>query len=261
MASHELIRDGYAWVGVSAQLIGVEGGPSDDSRCPRRFALKTWDSGALRHRSRTRATASRTTSSRRQARRCATPGGADAARRAARRARVIAAGESQSALPARAPTSTPSSRCDHVYDGFLVHSRERQSARRCRRTPQPADPRRRPSRMIRTDLDVPVLVFETETDALGHFPARQPDSATLPPVGARRLVPLRPGRPARAPPRTPALLFGTSAPVSSAVPPCGYQINRLPSHYVVSAAVNRIDRWVRDGTPPPTRHADHDRRR
>ena len=94
-------------------------------------------------------------------------------------------------------------------------------------------------------------MLETETDALGHFPARQADSSRYRLWELTGSAHFDQGGLSRAT-EDASLLAGVAARASTAVPPCGYEINRLPSHYVVTAAVNRIDRWVRDGTPPAT---------
>ena len=72
-----------------------------------------------------------------------------------------------------------------MYDGFLVHSRFGAGAP-LSDDPLPTIAPAQPTR-FRTDLDVPVLVLETETDLLGapisgtigYFPARQPDNPHL----------------------------------------------------------------------------------
>src|SRR5262249_43103288 len=90
---------------------------------------------------------------------------------------VIAAGESQSAfrmvtyINAVHPLA-------HIYDGFLVHSRGGEGyGAALSEAPQPeiAVP---DTAKIRSDLDVPVLTFETEGDLIvfGFGRARQPDT-------------------------------------------------------------------------------------
>src|SRR5262245_18297249 len=66
-----------------------------------------------------------------------------------------------------------------VYDGYLVHSRG-DSGAPLSQDPLPAIPAPEPT-LLRTDLTVPVLTFQTETDmtALGFFPARQDDGKYL----------------------------------------------------------------------------------
>ena len=92
--------------------------------------------------------------------------------------RVIAIGESQSAfrmvtyVNAIQPT-------ERAFDGFLVHSRGGGAA------PLAQDPQPEitapEGTIIRTDLDVPVLVLQTETDLtlLESVPARQPDTELI----------------------------------------------------------------------------------
>ena len=170
-AHTELIREGYAWVGVSAQKLGVDGGVALVPVAS--LPLKTVDParyGSLRH-----------------------PGDSfsydifsqagEAIRHPSgpsplgdlRVKRVIAAGESQSAfrmvtyINAIHPLA-------HVFDGYFVHSRGAISAP-LSESPQPAISVPGTA-AIRDDVDVPVLIFETETDLtfLGYVAARQDDS-------------------------------------------------------------------------------------
>src|SRR5204862_5541618 len=87
--------------------------------------------------------------------------------------RVIAIGESQSAF--RMTTYVNAIHPDtHVFDGFLIHSRSGGAAG-LSQNPQPAINAPTPT-FVRGDVDVPVMIFETETDpiGLGYFVARQP---------------------------------------------------------------------------------------
>jgi Alpha/beta hydrolase domain len=104
--------------------------------------------------------------------------------------RLLAAGESQSAgrmvtyIDAVHPVV-------HVYDGFLVHSRGAGGAA-LSQAPLPAVPTPSPT-FIRDDLNVPVLVFQTETD-VGGLQARPGRQSALPIVGGGGYVALRPVR-------------------------------------------------------------------
>jgi hypothetical protein len=96
---------------------------------------------------------------------------------------IVADGESQSAIrmvtyvDAVAPLV-------NVFDGYLIHSRGSSGAP-LSQAPQPAIPT--PSVVgIRGDFHTPVLTFETETDVvggvlgpIGYFPATQPDSRSF----------------------------------------------------------------------------------
>lgn len=232
----ELIRDGFAWVGVSAQRAGIAPG------------LQTWDPnryGALVH-----------------------PGddfsydifsqGGRAVRDALPGSLLVASGVSQSAyrlttyINALDPVA-------HVYDGFLVHSRPGACAP-LTLPPEPGgvDPLAMPAVRFRPDLRVPVLTLQTETDVilLGYAGARQDDAERF------RLWEVAgsahgdtyqvAGRidTGRLPPRD---LAAALAPTSSAIGlTFARPINSGPQHhYVANAAIQKLARWVRDGTPPP----------
>src|SRR5262249_5902377 len=162
----ELIRGGYAWVGVSAQFVGVEGGPGLVAVVS--LPLKTVDParyGTLHHPGDSfsydifsqAAQAIRHPSG-------ANPLGDLKVKR------LIASGESQSAfrmvnyIDAIHPIA-------HVYDGYFVHSRGSFAA------PLSESPERTitvpGTAAIRSDIDVPVLTFETESDLtfLGYVAA------------------------------------------------------------------------------------------
>jgi len=168
--------------------------------------------------------------------------------------RVIAIGESQSAgrlvtyIDAIHPLA-------HVYDGFLVHSRGGGAA------PLSESPRpiidAPPVVLIRDDVDVPVLTFQTETDvvAIGFFAARQPDGPTI------RTWEVA----GTAHADTYVMVVGPADQGSSAsdtthLPPvqsifdgavaCDLPINSGPQHYVLSAALRQLTRWVRSGRSP-----------
>jgi hypothetical protein len=237
-----LLRDGFAWIGVSAQYIGVSGGPPLD----RHLALKEVNParyGPLVHPGDTYSYDMFSQAGR-------------AARlllRDLRPKRVIATGESQSAtrlvtyIDAIHPLA-------HVYDGFLVHSRGGGAAPLS--VPQPAfdGP---PLALIRDDVDVPVLTFQTETDvvAIGSFAARQPDGPnirTWEVAGTAHVDtymtlvgPMDEGPAARDTTHLPAVqsIFGGTVA-------CDLPINSGPQHYVLSAALRQLARWVRSGRSP-----------
>ncbi len=170
----QLIRSGTVYVGVSAQELGVLGAAG--SLAGATGGIKTADPvryGSLEHPG-----DSYSYSIYQQA-------GASIRRDAARvlgglePKHVIAAGESQSAfrlvtyIDALGPQSTA------VYDGYLVYSRGGSGAQ-LSQSPQPNISPPTPT-YIRTDLHVPVLIFETESDVLllGYLPARQPPTRLI----------------------------------------------------------------------------------
>jgi hypothetical protein len=248
----ELMRSGYAWMGVSAQAVGVHGGaslvgPASDMGLtqvdPERY-------GSLAH-----------------------PGDkysydiysqAGALARGASGTvlaelpveRVIAIGESQSAMRLTTYINAIDPVAE-VYDGFFVHARGRAGAPLDDSGPL-RDPSAPPER-FRDDLRVPTLCFEAETDLLmlGYYPARQPDNERF------RLWEV--AGTSHADVYTFVVGFADSgalsvdelaglwAPTSA---PLGYELDRPvntgPQHYVLQAALAQFDRWLRDGTPPNT---------
>lgn len=242
----ELLKRGYAYVGVSAQQVGVEGGGAvlEVPGVPRvaLIPLKEWDPeryAPLDH-----------------------PGDEysyDIFSQAARVVRkpprndplggldpeyVIAAGESQSAgrMVTYVNAVHPVAR---VFDGFLIHSRGDGSAE------LGADDASAPPDQVatRADLAEPVLQFETETDllGLGFLAARQPDSdsvATWEVAGT-----------AHADQAT--IDYGTASarewydgPGVDFTQLCG-QLNTGPQAPVLRAALKALRDWVVDDTAPP----------
>src|SRR6266702_1573704 len=265
LTHRQLVRAGWAWVGVSAQRAGIEGGsifdaageqPDDASRAIMLPALKASDParyGGLLH-----------------------PGDSfsfDIFSRAARAVRdggilgplsagcLLAAGQSQSAIHlvtyvnAVAPTVPPVAACD----GYLIGSRAGIAAPLAGwngriRTEGPDGVR------VRTDGRAPVLTVQTETDVTGVLAgvaARQPDddrfrwweiagaahadtyvlgttfddSGELPPAELARLM---------AP---------TAEPLGIR---CAVPVNSGPQHhYIAQAAIMHLDRWARGGPAPP----------
>ncbi len=228
----EIIRAGHAYVGVSAQALGVAGGiarlnltglptPGLVGTNPERY-------GSLRH-----------------------PGdrycfeifrqiGAalrdcDAVLGGLRPGQVLAIGESQSAfyltsyINAVQPLSA-------VFDGFLVHSR---GAGAAALTGEPIDPPNETAGVgIRTDGSAPVLVLEAEGDLmppLSSWMARQPDGESF------RLWEMAGTSHAD------AYLIGDAAPLMGA----DWPINSGPHKFLAQAALHALVRWCAEGTPPP----------
>jgi hypothetical protein len=151
---------------------------------------------------------------------------------------LIADGESQSAgrmttyVDAIAPLA-------QVYDGFLIHSNGATGAL-LSGTIRPSTPT-----TLRTDLNRPVLNFETETDVLNHVPARQPDdrfhrlweAAGTAHVDSDVLK-----------------LFGYqehSQTPQAIDPTCTARFNTAPESYLMDAAFAALREWVDHGHQPP----------
>lgn len=252
MGHTELMRDGFAWMGVSAQSVGVEGGASLLGLPV--MSLKGTDParyGALVH-----------------------PGDSfsyDIFSQAAQAIRrptgvkplddlavqaVIAVGESQSAFRMVTYIDAVHARAD-IYDGFLVHSRGGSaiSVAPLSQSPQPAIAVPGTAQ-IRSDLNVPVLTFETETDLtfLRYVPARQPDTdrfrlwEVAGTAHADTYTTVTGSTDLGDSPDA-ANLVVTSTPVPGF--PCAVPINSGPQHFVLNAALAALNQWVRHGTLPP----------
>ncbi len=257
MMHTELIREGYVWVGVSAQIVGIEGGEPLLPGLPS-LPVKVVDParyGSLSH-----------------------PGDGfsydvfsqigQAIREPAGASplgdlkveRLLAVGESQSAsrlttyINAIHPVAG-------VYDGFLVHSRGG-SAAPLAEYPQEEEAAPSPT-FIRTDIDTPVLTFQTETDLtlLGFASDRQPDSAffRLWEVAGTAHADTYTTAVGRADlgrdPHIADLVITNRALDAAGTPgfesiDCPKPINSGFQHFVLKAAIAALDRWVRSGKAP-----------
>ena len=260
-----LMRAGFAWVGVSAQRVGIEGGGFAAISLP----LKTVNAeryGSLSH-----------------------PGDAFAfdifsqAGRAVRDGRLLgglaprrmlAIGESQSAafLVTYVNEVDPEAR---VFDGFLLHGRggggaslggdiglSRRSLSETAAAVSSGRGNASPmagSERIRADVRVPVLTLQSETDVvgLGSAAARQADSdrfrlweiAGAAHADTYLLVASATDDGSLSPEDLGKLL----APIDEFLGmKMSLPINSGPQqHYVLQSAVAHLDRWAAGGAPPP----------
>jgi hypothetical protein len=145
-----------------------------------------------------------------------------------------------------------------VYDGYLVHSRGSTGA--ALRSNPPGTISVLGPTLIRTDLDVPVFVFQAETDTRA---TRQLDSALfrqweLAGSAHADIYTLGIGQPDTGQDNTAAkrlldaMLVPVPEPLPGILPPCVLGVNSGPHHWVLQAAVHWLDLWVRDGTLPPS---------
>ena len=238
----ELMGHGSAYVGVSAQRAGIEGGGALPVPGVQVQALKQWDPeryGDLVH-----------------------PGdhySYDIFSQAAQAVRrpgdvdvlgglevrhVIAMGESQSA--ARLVTYIDAVHpVAGIYDGYLVHSRGGGGAPIADAASILGDGTAR----IRDDLDVPVLQFQTETDlfgVLGFARARQDDTDLIRTWEAAGTA------------HADRAILDYNAQLAREVGGGGFDlaamcgsINEGPQAQVVRAALGALRDWVVDGTAPP----------
>jgi hypothetical protein len=249
LAHTELIRSGYAWVGVSAQVVGVEGGIGLVPVAS--LPLKSVD--PLRYGSLHHPGDSFSYDIFSQAGQAIRQPSGPSPLGDLRVKRVLAIGESQSAF--RLVTYIDALHASaRLYDGYLVHSRGSIAAG-LSEAPQPVIPVPGTA-AIRDDIDVPVLTLETESDLtfLNYFPARQADSKNFrlwEVAGTSHADTYVAAIGATDRGRSPDVvgLTITSAPVPGIIE-CGTAINSGPHHFVVKAAVAALDRWVRRGKPP-----------
>jgi hypothetical protein len=258
MAHREMVRAGCAYVAVSAQRVGVEGGMnlmgldmSLKSQDPKRYAALRHPGDAFCYDIFS------------QAGRLVRDGQRDGVLRELRAEHVVAVGESQSALF----LTTYINAIDplaQAYDGFLVHSRFGPAA--------PLDggsifdvleANTSDAVRFRPDLRVPLVTFITETDLFGgqrrgYYSARQPDTQRLRVweiAGTAhadnytiQVAPIDTGSAALA--DIVAAYAPTNVLMGQAL---DHFINFAPQHhYVLQAALSQLDQWVRTGQPAPS---------
>jgi Alpha/beta hydrolase domain len=235
----EIARSGDAWVGVSAQRIGVMGGPvlvevpEPGGQHVAGVGLRAID--PPRYSSLDHPGDGFSFDIFTQVARALREGGAPLGGQKPRQ--LIAAGESQSA-GALVTYINGVEPLTHAFDGYFVHSRGNASM-----------PLAKPgeavgfeqlfgaaSAFFRTDQDTKILDIQTESDAglLDALAARQPDDAHF------RLWEMAGTAHADA-----RLLGSTATKIN-----CGVQVNNGPMPLIAKAALHALDHWVRTGTPP-----------
>ena len=220
---NELLADGFAYVGVTAQVVGSK-------------ALSAWD--PARYGSMTIPSDDFSYDIFSQAGEALRASGPGSPMRGLGVKDLIADGESQSAgrmttyVDAVAPLA-------QVFDGYLIHSNGSTGAALSAATRPPTPT------LIRTDLGKPVLNLETETDVLNHLPARQPDNenyrlweaAGTAHVDASDLT-----------------LIGYQdhrQTPQDTDPACTAAPNTAPENYLFDTAYADLGAWARSGKQPP----------
>ena len=234
--SDEIVRRGHAWVGVSAQYMGVEGGEAvvgvtgvapTGIKGRERYAALSHPGDAYCYSIYASVAAA-----------------LDSTDAAGPLADLVvdvrlAVGESQSAFALTTFVNVVHPQAP-VFGGFLIHSRGGASMP-LGEPGAPVDPRAYRASTpvpVRDDLDVPVIIVQTETDlvgALDYLPARQPDSAhvRLWEVAGTAHADL--------------FQIGDYEELLG----CPRPVNRGQQAYVVRAALRWLDTWVREGEPAP----------
>jgi hypothetical protein len=251
MTHNELIREGYAWVGVSAQPVGINQlkcadppvAPCTTAGDPARYDSLSNPGDSYSYDIFSQAgQALRDKSSK-------ILGGL-------KPKKLLAVGESQSAgrmvtyIDAVQPVA-------NVYDGFLVHSRGGGAAPLSQ--PPLATVAAPTPTLIRTDLDVPVFVFQTESDVVSGFAARQDDSDLYRAWEAAgtshydhyglTIGPTDVGDGKGAVANFEANMSPTDVPSEGGK--CAVPINTGGAHWLLNSAVHWLNQWVTKGTPPP----------
>jgi hypothetical protein len=255
VAHREILRRGYAWVGVTAQKVGVEGGgimqtgaPGLRKADPKRYGSLIHPGDAYSFDMFSQA------------------GAALKARDASgllgslRPRRIVAMGESQSAAYLTTYVNAVD-RLAGVYDGFFIHSRFGSSAS-LSGTPMGGSAAAVPEHVrFRPDLRVPVLTLITETDLLGarlsgYHGARRADDRRL------RVWEVAGAAHADNYMFAGAFIDSGQLPIAqlakvflpSKTGPMGAEAVPLnpgmPHHYVTQAAIAALDGWLRSGRPP-----------
>lgn len=259
MATHRhLVRDGYTWVGVSVQQVGIEGGGVMPGLGLRQTAPERYES--LQHPGDRYAFDMFTQIGRAVPEVLTSLYGLHVER-------VIATGASQSAfyLTTYLNAIDP---VEGVFDAFLLQGRAGAGVPVAGWDPATigpnVDPAVRRARLagrdhIRDDVRVPVLVVQSETDvfgALAYLPARQPDNERFrlwEVAGAAHcdtyFLCASPHDSGSLPMDTLAELIGRA---DGAGVPATLPINSGPQlHYVLQRAFDALNQWVHDATPPP----------
>ena len=249
---NELVRDGFAWVGISAQQAGVNALKQAD---PVRYAALSQPGDSYSYDIFS------------QAGQAVWDDSAQVLGGLTPKA-VLAAGESQSAF--RLTTYIDAIQpLAHVYDGFLVHSRGGSGAP-LSQSPQASvlDP---PVVYFRPDLGVPVLDVETETDLFlpqfsafpgsgPYLPAQQADSpgfrlwevagtAYADDYAESNLAAGDTGHGATDEQALNDMLSPPDSLGGGAIA-CADPINTGEDHYVIDAAEYALNQWVTTGRAP-----------
>ena len=244
LSHNELVRDGFAWVGVSAQQVGVNSAKTTD---PADYSSLSHPGDSFSYDIFSQAGQAVRSDS------ATILGGL-------RPKQLLAAGESQSAgrLMTYIDGVQPGT---HVYDGFLVHSQFGTGAP-LSQAPQGAFAAPSPT-TIRSDLGVPVFEFETQTDVFNSnltdrtFYGNPKRFRLWEIAGSSHfddygltIGPNDTGNGKGAIANMAAMQDPPTSPSGTSFN-CTLPINTGGTHWVLDAAVYWLNKWVVNGTPPP----------
>lgn len=235
-AHEEILRGGYAWVGISADRGAVDGHPPDaKDGFP---DLVHWD--AKRYGSLTIPSEDLGYDIFTQGARLVgphrTPAGIDPM--GGLKVQRLVSGSASAATARLISYYNAVQPLEHLFDGFLLHARMGTDARPLNLAVKQPD-----IVQLRTDQTAPVIVTNTEGEAPRHFAARQPDGATY------RLWEVTGA------PHTNMFWIGWFNRMSErdfGSKPTGCDVPEdVPSNYVENAALHALVGWVRDGIAAP----------
>jgi hypothetical protein len=255
LSHNELIRDGFAWVGVSAQWQGVQAAkgltPAVVPGDPVRYAALSHPGDSFSYDIFSQAGQ-------------ATRDNATLMLGGLAPNKLIAVGESQSAGRLVTYINAIQPR-DHEYDGFLVHSRGATGAALEQVTPgapglpvttNDAVP---PGTTFRNDLTVPVFLFQTETDiAFSNASVRQPDTnlfRSWEVAGSTHFdwygLNIGPNDTGNGQGAVLNLAAELNPPTMTSAGTCNKPVNTGGTHWVLDAAMYWTNQWVAHGILPP----------
>ncbi len=244
LTHNELIREGFAWVGVSAQAVGVNAAKATD---PSEYSSLSIPSDSFSYDIYSQA-GQTVRDDAAQILGGLTP------------QHLIAAGESQSAgrlmtyIDAVQPIA-------HVYNGFLVHSQFGTGAP-LSQAPQTSVLAPTPT-TIRSDLGVPVLEFETQTDVFNSnltdrtFFGNPSNFRLWEVAGSSHFdhygLAIGPDDIGNGQGAVENLAAMQNPPVAAVqgLPNCNEPINTGGTHWVLDAAVHWLNGWVTNGIAAP----------
>ena len=242
----EMRRSGSVWVGVSAQIVGIEGSPRGllplylKAVNPDRYGSLAHPGDSFSYDMFTQV-----------AQAIRNPLGIDPLDGLVAE-HLIAYGESQSGQRLTTYVNAIHPRYN-PYDGYMIHSRGDGSSPLAQEPqaliPTPESP------LVRTDLNVPVMTFETETDVvfLEYLNARQPDTDLfraweVAGTAHGDYYTFVSGRDDTVGDPVFASVIEENSVLGFIT--CDKPMNNGPQHYVFNAAVRALNHWVATGTPP-----------
>jgi len=243
----EIIREGHVWVGMSAQIVGIEGSENGfplnlKAVNPARYGELSHPGDSFSYEMYAQA-----------AQAVRNPIGIDPLGGLVAE-RVIAVGESQSAGRLVTYVNAFAPRYE-VFDGYVIHSRGGGSSS-LSQSPQ-AEVLTPEIVRVRDDLDEPVLMFQTESDLilLNSLPSNQQDSSMfrlweVAGTAHNDVYSLLTSNSDLGDDPSVADVVEVTEPVPGVIT-CDSPINSGPQHWVLKAGLHGLVQWTITGEPLP----------